>query len=202
MPENDRTLLNKMSLKFSNIKMEKQYIESTRENNRHHNICVSLLSSILSFTTAILFIFSYILVKRQADKNNLIIEQVDNKTMISLIKNNQTTISSKFLFKDKYLLINGTMLNLGYSKEESLISNSEEMINFLSSTFFLNIGMLFTNFLFFFYIFFLIGSYLTKKDNFQKIIFCGSKFFFSQTFTFYQELYLCISKFNLRLFTF
>ena len=94
------------------------------------------------------------------------------------------------------------MLNLGYSKEDSLISNLEDMINFISSTFFLNIGMLFTIFLFFFYIFFLIGSYLTKKDNFQKIIFCGSKIFFTQTFTFYQELYLCISKFNRRLFTF
>jgi CheY-like chemotaxis protein/signal transduction histidine kinase len=181
--QDGRKLLNKMNLKFSNNNLEKEYIEATLENNRYHNIFVSLISSILSFTIAILFIFSYILVKREVDKNNLLIERVENKTLLDLIKNNQTSITSGYLFKGKYLLTNGTMLNQGYSKENSLISNSsEDMMSILTSMIFLNVGVVFTITMLLFYIICLIFSFLSYKDKVHKIIFCSCKFLFSQNF--------------------
>lgn len=184
MVQDDETkILNLISLKFCNSKVESDFSEATRYNNRNHNIWISSICSVLALGMTILYSVQLINLKKEGEKDNLTIEKITNHTIIDMIQNNQSSISPEFLIKNKYLLINGTKLILGLSKEESLISSfSYDSVNYVTSTVFINISVFISVVAFIFYIIFLIWAYYTENQKYHKFIFCLTKFLFSQSF--------------------
>jgi CheY-like chemotaxis protein len=180
--DDDKSILNKLSLKFCNPRIETEFTEATRANNRSHNIWISSICSILAFGMTILYFVEFLQLKKEGQNDNLMIEKLTNKTIIEMIQNNKSSVSPEFLIKNKYFLINGTKLSLGYSKEESLISSSEDSLSYVTSMVFLNITVFTSLAAFIFYIIFLIWAYKTTNDKYHKIIFCLTKFLFSQSF--------------------
>jgi hypothetical protein len=183
LQEDNKKIYDDLSLKFRNPRIETEFSEATRSSNRSHNMWISSICSILALGITILYSIQFFQLKKEGQKLNLTIEKLTNDTIIEMTLNNKSTISSIYLIKNKYFLINGTKLFLGHSKEDSLISPySFDSEGYVSSMVFLNVTV-FTSFAsFIVYVIFFLLAYNTKNDKYHKIIFCLTKIFFSQSF--------------------
>lgn len=173
-----------ISLEFLNKNLEKEYSEIERRNITQHNKSVSILSIALSVMTLTYVISVDILETKVIDNKNLRLETLTNKTYISEINSNKSSISPEYLFYNKFLLINDTKFQSGnFTKEECLLSTTDQELYFLvGSLWFIPVAIIQTSTILILFLIFLSFNVLSKNMICQKILCCLVNSFFTQSF--------------------